>query len=476
MNRKMTLTEPDHVQHAREASVRWLLEPSKKEKVKVSFYINPRTDVTYTSKQWIRIPFYDYDENNSCSHYSNDTVFKIIDSDGNVYDQSGKTVAEPALNKGIYKSYKYFNLYEGDYYYFELESGIGKNLIEEPVKIEVREGMSRVINIDHTANEYRLYFEQEDVVHSYSGKQLCNPHLMDEEMDDYFNPYSSAEFISNGYADPIRFEAIRVCKIKSISHNGNLIQHNLIYRDEDIMQTISTNIAGTKWAAMWNRTAAEITAINPTGNGTYNLKIRPYDRDDIRMYLYRGYTNPEDAAYTEQNPGTYVEAGVCHKKSYGLDLTGLFWYGLNFRLTAERYGNKIDYTNQVLTSPHYESFPVKGGLLKGASYTDGTWDIADSSWNQLTSETVTETETESIFNAASAANLLTYAIQSLDKDSKVEWSVLIFDTDKKFKYETWWCNGSYESTWAYAYDNPITSMYFSAVNAVNTIREEQNNE
>lgn len=472
MNRKMTLTEQDHIRHAREASVRWLLEPSKKERVKVSFYVNPRTDVTYTSNHWIRVPFYNYDENNSCSHYSNDTVFKIIDGEGNVYDQNGKTVSEPALNNGIYKSYKYFNLYEGDYYYFELESGIGKNLIEEPVKIEVRDGMSRVVNIDHTANEYRLYFEQEDVIRSYSAQQILNTHLADER-DDYHNPYSSAEFVFNGYVDPIRIDAIRVCKIKSITHNGNAVQHNLIYRNEDFIETKRTNTGNFEWASMRNETPAEITDKKATGNGTYNLKIRPYDIDDIAIYEYIGYSNPEDTAYAEQNPGSWVGAGLCTLYMYSHDFESFFPQGICYKISAERYGTKYDSIRQVITYPHYESFPVKGGLLKGASFTGGTWNVDNDSYvSNLTPETETETEDEAIRNAVSAAQLLTYAILSLDKDSKIEPSALIFDTDNKFKFETRW----YDRTWAYTYNDSITSMYFSAVNAVNTIREEQNNE
>lgn len=476
MNRKMTLTEPDHIRHAREASVRWLLEPSKKEKVKVSFYINPRTDVTYTSKQWIRVPFYDYDENNSCSRSSDDTVFKIIDSDGNVYDQRGKTVSEPVLNNGIYRSYKSFYLLEGDYYYYELESGIGKNLIEEPVKIEVREGMPRVINIDHTANEYRLYFEQEDVIRSYSAQQICNPHLADERYD-YHNPYSNAEFISYGYIETMRFDAVRVCKIKSIIHNGKTVSHNLIYQNEDITETKYTNQGGGKWSSMRNGTPAEITVMEAASSSTYNLKIRPYLYDDISIYQHIGYTNPEDASHANQDPSQWIGAGICTLKLYSEDIKGFFPEGIGYKISAEKSGTKYDYIRQILAYPHYKSFPVKGGLLKGASYTGATWNVNnDEHMSCFTPETITETEYEAVCNASSAANLLTYAIKSLDDSIPIGQSMLIFDTDKKFKYETWWCDSSYNRTWTYAYDNPITSMYFSAVNTVNTIREEQNNE
>lgn len=44
MNRKMTLTEPDHIRHAREMSVRWLLMPTTKQK-KTYIQICPRTQV-----------------------------------------------------------------------------------------------------------------------------------------------------------------------------------------------------------------------------------------------------------------------------------------------------------------------------------------------------------------------------------------------------------------------------------------------
>ena len=149
------------INNPRKFAITWLLEPIKSRE-KITFIINPRTDVTIykpssTSKDqyYIKVPLEDYDADNNIKYTSTDSKYKIIDSNGNEYKADGSITTEGET--AVYTSYVTFTLKPGTYFYYEMESGVGKNLISNPVEIVVKNGMAKVINVDHVANEFKLY-------------------------------------------------------------------------------------------------------------------------------------------------------------------------------------------------------------------------------------------------------------------------------------------------------------------------------
>lgn len=130
---------------------------SQKSKIKVSFYINPRAFINTSYR--IKIPVSDYVLNNANSYTSKDTKYRIIDDKKNIYLSNGQIANTDDLKKSaIYAGRQYFNLEEGIYYYYELESGYGKQLIKELIKFEVKQGMQKYIPINHKLNEFKGYF------------------------------------------------------------------------------------------------------------------------------------------------------------------------------------------------------------------------------------------------------------------------------------------------------------------------------
>ena len=124
---------------------------SQKPKIKVSFYINPRAFINTSYR--IKIPVPDYVLNDADSYTSKDTKYRIIDDKKNIYLSNGQIANTDDLKKSaIYAGCRNFHLEEGIYYYYELESGYGKQLIKELIKFEVKQGMQRYIPINHKLN------------------------------------------------------------------------------------------------------------------------------------------------------------------------------------------------------------------------------------------------------------------------------------------------------------------------------------
>lgn len=482
MNRKMTLTEPDHIRHAREASVRWLLEPSKK--TKISFTINPRTEVTtvsytYSGRRYyysnVRVPFEDYDEDNLIKYTSGGSKYEIIDEQGNFYSRTGETLENPI----IYSGYWDFQLEEGVYFYHEVESGTGNNLITEDVKIQVKQGMAKIINIDHDANEYRLYFNQECMWCDYDFVKDFDIHLSDKaNIKTYYylnNIEVTSSFEHCNYSDLKRY-----CKIRSVVHNDKPVDHKLTFINNRIFWGDTSYV---------NYRPYEITDISTS-------EILPgYYVSDVSRNFYEGLQEDrysDNVGYTF--PDELGELSTLQDYSSGCRTIDFSHKGSeliewHYRIDGLDAGEPYyeEENEEVVSDGKIEIFPIKNGFIYRYETTEpvirtsrsrtGTDEYTnDTKWGSYI-----ETEKRALCETSRCSVLLTKAIETAEKEFKIGTPILILDSNKKHQFNAYRyppARGSETQSLYYEYidDSEITSMYFSAVNAVNTIREEQNNE
>lgn len=137
------------------------------------------------------------------------------------------------------------------------------------------------------------------------------------------------------------------------------------------------------------------------------------------------------------------------------------------------------------------TFPFKNGWLNGYSTTAPSLimrstdhfgssmdepEIKDRKYNY----SGTPSEKTLICNVSEQADMLSKAINTSENAPKIGTPILILDSGKKHKFNAYRKpqrgNDTLALYYEYIDDSEITSMYFSAVNTVNTIREEQTNE
>lgn len=149
MNRKMTLTEPDHIRHAREMSVRWLLMPTTKQK-KTYIQICPRTQVNSDYYGYYPVAAENYRK-------TSQSKYMILNENHICLNRYGEIAEDGFVSQGA----QTYRLSSGRYFYYEIVAAIGDMLIEEPVEFIVsnEDKDYRQIYFDHDYRAIKIHIE-----------------------------------------------------------------------------------------------------------------------------------------------------------------------------------------------------------------------------------------------------------------------------------------------------------------------------
>lgn len=488
---------------------------SQKPKIKVGFYINPRAFINKSYK--IKIPVSDYVLNEAHSYTSDDTKYRIIDDKKNIYLSNGQIANTDDLKKSaIYAGRQYFHLEEGIYYYYELESGYGKQLIKELIKFEVKQGMQRYISINHKLNEFKGYF---NTIIKKEDMTLDNINIRDSEeayirykwwwwgYKEKFVEYESSYSLNNKLGEyiAIKFE------LTNIELNGeNYPFQPLIYVNDEFIRSkkvdgdfgYCTDPEGEEYhddTLLYLMTGADGLTItdkewiqDANNNKCFHVKgyVAIYDYIDARKvetYMtldeYEEYLKEIEESedhIPSSYPGgcgvytTRIGSGYYKYPNLGAYPTQEIWLNQDQKYRTAGRPDILEYTkSQMIGEYKSEITYIKNGFVPVIHKYIPGFKLSGTSDRYPGYYDIEEEPQESIDSDSEAIDHMRSGILA---NSLINTGVLhtgneclVFEGENENKFQIYRTGSQY---WSNISDSEIQKCYYSCLNWINTIREE----